>query len=205
MPISDTLISSAIKGYLASVGFSGRDMGQIADAVGRAIFIHLSTPDITTASIAGTVGPVGSVNSLAVAGIVPTVMSGFIKAKGAQNGFSGRDMTKLADAVSNGVSQVLMTMILSGSAVGIAIGAGTAKFVGLDSNVLGGLIKAQLAGLGFTGRDMVKLADMVATGVVTHLQTSATFSVIATGAIAPVPPVGPLAIAGIPTIFSQIS
>ena len=205
MPISDTLISSAIKGYMASVGFTGRDMAKIADAVGRAVFIHVSVPNNTSATIAGTVGPIGSVSSLAVAGVVSTAMSSFMKAKGAQEGFTGRDMSKLADAISNGVSQVLMTMVLTGSSVGLAIGAGTAKFVGLNANNLGGLIKAQLAGLGFTGRDMIKLADMVATGIVTHLQTSATFSVLATGAIAPVPPVGPLAIAGIPTIFSKIN
>ena len=190
---------------MASVGFTGRDMAKIADAVGRAVFIHVSVPNNTSATIAGTVGPIGSVSSLAVAGVVSTAMSSFMKAKGAQEGFTGRDMSKLADAISNGVSQVLMTMVLTGSSVGLAIGAGTAKFVGLNANNLGGLIKAQLAGLGFTGRDMIKLADMVATGIVTHLQTSATFSVLATGAIAPVPPVGPLAIAGIPTIFSKIN
>jgi hypothetical protein len=205
MPISDTLISSAIKGYMALSGFTGRDMNKIADAVGRAVFIHVSIPNNTSASMMGTVGPVGSVSSLAVAGVIPTAMSAFMKAKGAQNGFKGRDMTKLADAISNGTSQVLMTMMLTGSSVGLALGAGTAKFVGLNANILGGLIKVQLAGLGFTGRDMFKLADMVATGVVQHLQTSATFSVMAVGAIAPVPPVGPMAIAGIPTIFSKVS
>ena len=205
MPISDTLISSAIKGYLASMGFTGRDMNKIADAVGKAVFIHISVPNNTSATLAGTVGPLGSVSSLAVAGVVSTAMSAFMKAKGAQNGFTGRDMTKLADAISNGVSQVLMTMVLTGSSIGLALGAGTSKFVALDANVLGGLIKVQLAGLGFSGRDMIKLADMISTGVVQHLQTSATFSVLATGAIAPVPPVGPLAVAGIPTVFSKIS
>jgi len=121
MPISDTIISSAVKGNMALVGFVGRDMNKIADAVGKAVFIHLSIPNMATTTMSGTVGPVGSVNSLVVAGVVPTAMSGFMKAKGAQNGFTGRDMTKLADAVSIGVSQVLMTMVLTGSCVGLAI------------------------------------------------------------------------------------
>lgn len=205
MPISSTLLSGAINVQMTAVGFKGRDMRKLADAIGRAVFIHLSTPNVTLASLAGTVGPIGNVNNVAVAGIVPVAMSSLIKAKGLQSGFKGRDLSKLARAISMGLSQVLMTMVFSGSAVGIAIGGGSAKFVGLNATILGNLIKVQMASLGFKGRDLFKLAGMVATGVVTHLMSSATFPVIATGVIAPIPPVGPLPIAAVPTVFSKIS
>jgi hypothetical protein len=205
MPLSSTLLSSAIKVQMAGVGFKGRDMRKLADAIGRAVFIHLTTPNVTIASLAGTVGPVGSVNNVAVTGIVPVAMSSLMKAKGLQNGFKGRDISKLTRAISMGLSQVLMTMVLNGSAVGIAVGGGTARFIGLNATVLSNLIKVQMASLGFKGRDLLKLAGMVATGVVNHLMSSATFPVISVGAIAPIPPVGPLPIAAVPTIFSKIS
>lgn len=205
MPISSTLFSGAIKVQMLAVGFKGRDMRKLADAIGRAMFIHLSTPNITVSTLAGTVGPVSNVNNVAVAGIVPTVMNSLIKAKGLQSGFIGRDLSKLARAISMGLSQILMTMVLNGSAVGIAVGGGSARFVGLNATILSNLIKVQMAALGFRGRDMFKLAGMVATGVVTHLMTSATFPVVATGVIAPIPPVGPLPIAAVPTVFSKIS
>jgi hypothetical protein len=128
-----------------------------------------------------------------------------LRAKGLQNGFKGRDLGKLSRAVSTGLSQILMTMVHSGSAVGIAVGGGTSKFVGLNANALSKMLKYNMGNLGFKGRDMRKLASMVSTGVVTHLNTSATFPVIATGAIAPIPPVGPLPIMAVPTIFSKIS
>jgi len=205
MAITAVGIASSIKGYLALVGFQGRDMGKLADAIGRAVYIHLVTPDMAVASITGTVGPVGSVTNVSVQGIVPTVMQSLMTVKGASSGFSGRDLNKLSQAISNGISIQLMTMMLTGTTAGLAIGAGTATLTGINSTVLGSLLKAAFASVGFTGRDMLKLADMISSGVVQHLQTSASFAVIATGAIAPTPPTGPVPIAGIPTIFSQIS
>lgn len=203
MPISNTLISNAIKGYFALEGFTGRDMSALADAIGIGVFEDVCTPSITSGFLTGTVGPVGTVTSVSVAGIVSTAMASLIKAKGAQNGFTGRDMGKLADAVANGVCSVLLTMILQGTTVGLAVGAGTANFVGLNANKLSADIKLALPS--FTGRDILSLADMVATGIVMHLTSSATFSVVAVGAISPVPPVGPIAITGIPILVPTIS
>lgn len=205
MPISATLISKAIKIQMVSVGFKGRDMGKIADSVGRAVFMHLSVPNITMSLLSGLVGPVSSVINTAVVGIMPIAMNSLMKAKGFQNGFRGRDLPKLSRAISMGVSQVLMTMVHNGSSVGLALGTGTSKFVGLNSGILSKIITVNLASTGFKGRDMRKLSSMVATGVTAHLMTSAVFPVVATGVVAPIPPVGPLPAVGMPTVFSKIS
>jgi hypothetical protein len=206
MPLSPTLLSGAIKFQMAGVGFAGRDMFKLADAIGRAVFIHVSTPNMTLSSLAGTIGPVGTVNNVApVVGIVPTVMSNLINANGLQSGFVGRDLRKLSQAISFGLSQVLLTMVLNGSAIGVSVGGGSAKFAALNPTVLGNLLKVQMASVGFAGRDMFKLATMVSTGVVMHLMSSATFPVVSVGVIAPIPPVGPLPIAAVPTVFSKIS
>jgi hypothetical protein len=205
MPLTAVSIASSIKGFMALVGFTGRDMGKMADAIGRAVFMHLSVPNMATATLTGTVGPVGSVTNLSVLGIVPNVMQGLMVAQGASSGFTGRDLTKLAQAISNGVSTQLLTMILSGTTAGLAVGGGTASLTGINQNALGSILKASLASVGYTGRDMSKLADMVSAGIVQHLQTSATFAVTAVGAIAPVPPTGPLVATSIPTVFSKIS
>ena len=205
MPISPTTLAGAIKFNMKGVKFIGRDAGKLADAIGRAVYIHVTTPNMTTALITGTVGPVGSVTSMGVAGIVPTGMKSLMSAAGVGKGFKGRDLRKLAQAISLGLSQVLMTMIINGSAVGLAIGGGTSKFVGLNPKVLSTILKGQMLGVGYKGRDMMKLADMVSIGVVTHLMSSATFPITSVGVIAPIPPVGPLPIGGIPTVFSKIS
>lgn len=205
MPISATLISKAIKIQMIGVGFKGRDMGKIANSVGRAVFLHLSTPNITMSLLSGLVGPVSNVINTAVVGIIPIAMSSLMKAKGFQNGFRGRDLPKLARAISMGVSQVLMTMVQNGSSVGLALGTGTSKFVGLNPMLLSKIITINMISMGLRGRDMRKLSSMVATGVTTHLTTSAVFPVVATGVVAPIPPVGPLPAVGMPTVFSKIS
>ena len=54
------------------------------------------------------------------------------------------------------------------------------------------------------GRDVTKIANCVAYGIVNQLKAGATFTVLVTGAIAPVPPVGPVPMAGLPAVFSKI-
>jgi hypothetical protein len=188
---------------MAFEGFTGRDMGSLADAIGIGVFKDICTPSITSGLMTGTVGPLGTATSLSVAGIVPTAMSGMMKAKGAQNGFTGRDLSKLADAISNGVCDVLMTMVLTGTTVGLAVGGGTANFVGLDENELSADIKLALPE--FTGRDILNLTDMIAAGIVMHLMSSAVFTVVVVGIVSPVPPVGPIAITGIPIVVPVVS
>lgn len=204
MAISGFGIGSAIKGQMALLGLTGRDTGKLASAAGNAVFTHVVVPNVSTASVTGTAGPLGTIIHVAVVGIVPVVMSGIMKTKAASFGWSGRDMGKLFTAISNGLSISLSAMQLTGTVAGCAVGGGTSRFYGLSSTVLSNLMKLQMTGRSITGRDMSKLCDIISSGVVTHLKQSATFTITVAGAVAPVPPTGPIAVAGIPSVFTKI-
>jgi hypothetical protein len=117
----------------------------------------------------------------------------------------GRDLNGILSAISLGLVQILSAMILSGTAIGIAIGAGTGKFTAVSDQALSKLLVAQMLRYNIKGRNAIDLADSIAFGLVKQLQTATTFSVVATGVIAPVPPTGPVAILGVPSVFTKIS
>jgi len=205
MPIVAKLISSAINSQLSLNTLTGRDAIKLAGVIGSAISKYLMIPNMVTCSLSGVVGPIGSINSVTVAGLVPAAMSGFMYSKAISKNLKGRDVKKLFDAVSMGLTQVLMGMVLSGSAVGIAIGTGVGNFTALSEQALSKLLYATMLSKQLKGRDAVKLCDCISFGVVTHLKTSVKFTVVVTGVIAPVPPAGPIAIAGVPSVFTKIS
>lgn len=204
MAISSLSIGNQIYGMTSLVGFTGRDLRKLCTALGSAVYNHILLPNLVTATVNGTAGPVGTIIHVAVVGIVPTVMSNLMKVKAAQVGFKGRDMGKLFTGVSNGVFSSLSAMQLQGTVAGCAVGAGTGRFIGINARAMGALIKGHEILKDIKGRDIVKLADVFSFGIVTQLKQSATFTVTVAGAVAPVPPAGPVAVVSIPSVFSKI-
>lgn len=187
-------------------GIQGRDATKLASAIGTGIGNYLITPNLVTASLNGVAGPLGSVTSVAVVGFEPNSMSAQMnrKARSLSVGLKGRDIGKLFNAISSGLVQVLSTMFVTGTAAGIATGAGTGRFATLNESALTNLINAQMSAKGFTGRDKAKLASCVSAGLVSQMKT-VTLTLTSAGAVAPVPPVGPVSVAGIPTVYNKIS
>jgi S-adenosylmethionine:tRNA-ribosyltransferase-isomerase (queuine synthetase) len=150
-------------------------------------------------------GPVGNINSIAVVGLVPKVMSSFMVSKAYSKNIKGRDISKLCDAISNGICIVLQGMILSGTAAGIAIGGGTGSFTAVNASALSKLMLLNMQSKKINGRDIAKICDCISFGIANHLKTSVKFTTMVTGAIAPTPPTGPIAVMGIPSIFTKIA
>jgi len=207
MPVTGKLITAAIMANFGSKRIIGRNAIDIADAVGSSVALHITTPNMLSFTCSGTAGPVGTASSLVVAGIVPAAMSNLMRARAAQLGFGagGRDMGSFFSAIANGVCQVMNGAIVQGNFAGLAIGGGTAKLTKINAQALIKIMQANLASKALMGRDINKIADCISYGVVNQLKSGATFTILVTGAIAPVPPVGPLAVVGIPAIYSKIN
>lgn len=205
MPIASQALSSAIYGQLNLSKLTGRDAIKLAGVVGSSVSKYLMIPNMVSCSLNGTAGPVGNISSITVFGLVPTAMSGFMLSKAATKKLTGRDIKKLFDAISNGLSQVLMGMVLSGTAAGIAVGGGVGSFTALSDQALSKLMYATMLSKQLKGRDAANLCDSISFGIVNHLKTSVRFTTVVTGVIAPVPPVGPVAVVGIPSLFTKIS
>lgn len=205
MPIVSQAISSAIQGQFMLNKLTGRDAVKIAGAIGSSVSKYLMTPNLVSCSLSGTAGPIGNINSVAVFGLVPTAMSSFMLSKASMNKLTGRDINKFFSAISNGLTQVLMGMVLTGTAAGVAVGGGVGNFTALNDSALSGLMYAQMQAKQIKGRDAMKLCSCISFGIVNHLKTSVKFTTVVSGAIAPVPPVGPIAVVGIPSVFTKIS
>jgi len=205
VPIAGPAISSAILGQFAARKFTGRNAIDIASAVGSAVANYIILPNLVSCTLSGTAGPVGSITSIAAVGLEPTAMSGLMTSKALSKKLTGRDASGLFSAISMGLFQVMSTMFLTGSSIGCAVGAGIGKFTAVSAPALSKLILAQLTLKKIIGRDAINLADCIAFGLVTQLKSSVTISVVVVGAPAPVPPVGPILVAGIPSVFTKIS
>jgi len=57
----------------------------------------------------------------------------------------------------------------------------------------------------FRGKNVNDLIDAIAFGFATHMKTVPTVSAVVLGAIAPVPPVGPIPVIAMPTVINNIT
>jgi hypothetical protein len=205
MPVVSKAISSAIQMKLSLSNLTGRNIANIADVIGTSVATYLVTPNLVSCSLSGTAGPIGNISSTAVIGLVPTVMSGLMLNKAASKKLNGRDIKKLFDSISYGLSQILMGMVLTGTAVGIAVGVGAGSFTAVNTTTLSNLMYSLMLSKQLTGRDTANLCESISFGIISHLKSSVRFNVLVTGVVAPVPPVGPVAVIGIPSLFTKIN
>jgi hypothetical protein len=205
MPVVSKAITASILGPLSLNSLTGRDASKLADVIGTSVATYLITPNLVSCSLNGTAGPIGNISSVAVVGLVPTVMSGLMLSKATSKKLSGRDIKKLFDSISNGLSQILMGMVLSGTAVGVAVGGGIGSFTAVNAQTLSNLMYSIMLSKQLKGRDAANLCESISFGIVNHLKSSVRFTVLVTGVIAPVPPVGPVAVLGIPSLFTKIN
>lgn len=205
MPVSASLISSAIQSQFILRKLAGRNAIDIASAIGSSLAKYLILPNLVTCSLNGTAGPVGNINSVAVIGLVPTAMSNFMYGKALSRQLKGKDIKKIFDSISIGIVQILTSMILSGSAAGIAVGGGLGTFSAVNEQAFSKVLLTELKLRNIKGRDSITLGDCISFGIIKHLQSSVKFTTIVTGAVAPVPPAGPVAVIGIPSIFTKVS
>jgi len=204
MPIAAKAIAGAIFAQFGARKYTGKNAIDIADAVGAAVATYIKTPNLVSCSLSGVAGPVGQITSLSVVGLNPTTMAKGMIAVATSKRLLGRDMQGLLNAISTGLAQTLMAMYLTGTAAGIATGAGTGMFSAVVGQNLSGLMYAQMASRKIIGRDYKNICDSISYGLATHLKTSVQFSVLCAGAVAPVPPTGPIAVAAIPSLTTSI-
>lgn len=104
--------------------------------------------------------------------IVPTLMSAQTQAKASSVTVSGQKLPGIVSSISNATAAyVLSAAQIQSTNVVIGPGAGTftGTISGLSPTTMSGLMMARAAAVGFSGRDLKKLFDSVAFGVVQAL------------------------------------
>ena len=204
MPLASKLFAGSVFPQFGAQSFTGKVDTDLATAISSAIVTHLKTPNIVSCTLNGVVGPIGSITSIGpVIGVIPVTMAGFMNSKAASKRIIGKNALQLFSAVSNGLTPMLTSLILTGKAAGIATGGGIGSFSMLNEKALSGLIFAQFLKKQIKGKNAKDLAECISFGVVKQLKI-AKIPVICTGAVAPVPPVGPSPAVNIKSILTTL-
>lgn len=204
MPLNPITITAAINANMLSKGLLGKNSRDIASAIGNAVGSLLLIPNVVTCVVSGTAGPSGVISSLSVLGVSPKLMSSLMFTRGLSKGFTGKNSLDLYNAISAGVAQALFSLYLTGTVLGCGIGTGIGKFVNISEKLLSSRISSEMLFRAMLGTQVGTMSDIIAYGIVTHLKTSVSISVSVLGAVAPIPPVGPVPVAGIPSVTTQI-
>ncbi len=206
MPVVPPVLSTSVFTQLTAQSIKGRDAINLASIIGTAVSQYLSIPNKLTILMSGVAGPVGTVTSVAAIGLAPPAMAGLMLQKASLPPISlkGRDVCRMFSAISLKICLSLQTMLVNGSAMGIATGAGVGSFTGVSPIGLSNFIYNNVLTKRFTGRDVKKLADSIAYGVAQHLITTVKVSVTCLGVPAPIPPAGPVPVLGIPATYNKI-
>lgn len=176
----------------ASKLLSGDKLSPFVSAASSAAMSYIkSTGTITSTNNA--LGPGSGTFIGRISGVSDKSMSNIMNLKAASSQMSGRDIKKLFDAISFGVAQAMKTSISQGTVVGAGPGTGNGKILGIMAKPLATAIMAQMGVKFLNGDKMRAMTNAVATGIQTHILSSARVSTTCVGAAAG-PPAGPVTI-----------
>jgi len=205
MALSSGGIANNIYAQFMRSRLTGRNNIDLANAVGMATYMFVTTPNIVTCTLSGTMGPIGNINSIVTLGIVPAGISGLMMGQAASKRLTGRSISTIFDAASLGLMISLVGLTLSGTAAGIGVGTGTGTFSAAVTDIMSNILLSQEVSKYLKGRNNVDLANCIAFGLVNHIKSAPKITVAVTGAIAPVAPTGPIAVVSVPSVFTKIS
>ena len=201
MPLDSATLSNNIFMQMKAQGFLGKSDKDLADGISLGLSTYLKTPNLISFQLSGTMGPTGTLSSISYAGLVPSAMSSLMVSRAP---FTGKNWKGLCDAISTGFAISFMTSTVSGTTLGIALGTGVGRFISMIDSDLSNRIKSTTAIKQMTGSKKDQMIDAIAFGICTHFKTSVTVLASVTGAVAPVPPAGPVAVSGMPSVFNTI-
>lgn len=204
MPINPNSFKSLIQSQYAGSGFKGKFDSNLASAIGTAIANYLLTPNLVTCTLSGSSGITASISSTSTIVTDPNLMATLMNQRALGDNISGRDAFKFFSSVAKGISFNLQSSFLSGFAAGIGPGGGIGRFTNLNEQIISRLITALFTSKSITGRDANNLSKAIAFGFVNHLVTFVTIPVVCVGAVAPIPPAGPVPVAGIASLSTQL-
>lgn len=113
--------------------------------------------------------------------LVPTNMSATMNGKGASLKITGTKFSSFSSAISKSASTyILSSAIVNSTNIVLGPGAGTytGQLTGIVPTIMANLMRLKASSLGLSGRDLGKLFNAVATGVVSALP-----SVLAQGSV----------------------
>jgi hypothetical protein len=192
-------MQSLIQLKAASQLMAGSKLPDIISAVSMATCQYLMAVSVVNSTNI-VVGPGAGTQTGTVTGLFPQAMSALMFFRASSQGLVGRDLPKLFDAVSFGVTTSVMTSVLvQGTVIGGGPGTGTGKILGLVPTGLEAFILAQEIFRLISGSKIREIVSSMAFGICNHITTTGIVILTDIGAFTP-PPVGPVPIPAAPGI-----
>ncbi|MDD5649580.1 MAG: hypothetical protein PHF86_04070 [Candidatus Nanoarchaeia archaeon] len=155
----------------SAVGFTGSKLPQLANAIGNGVANYLLASAFYQGVSVG-VGTGAGVGTGFVQGIVGPVTATNIMGMMTAVGFTGSKALQLSNAIGNAFASFIAMGIVNSSSVGMAVGTGTGKIVGIAGPAMGSSIMGMFTAVGFTGSKAPQLANAIGNGICNTILSS---------------------------------
>jgi hypothetical protein len=199
MPLVPMQMQSLMQLKATSEVMAGNKLPDIVSAVSAATCQYIIAFSIINSTNI-VVGPGSGTQTGIITGLIPQAMSSLMFLRASSQGIAGRDLPKLFDAISFGVTTSIMTsVVVQGTVIGGGPGTGTGKIMGLVPTGLETLIMAQEIFRLISGSKIREIISSIAFGICNHIMSTGTVVLTDIGVFTP-PPVGPVPIPAAPGI-----
>jgi len=164
MPLAAPVFSGLLMTQFTAQGFTGAKTLQLATAIGNGVANYLLASAFYQGVGIG-VGVGAGVGTGLVQGVIGPVTGSNILLMMTAVGFTGPKAPQLASAIGNAFSSFIMMGIVNSSSVGVAIGTGTGKIIGVIGPAMASSILGMFAAVGFTGPKTPQLASAIGNGI----------------------------------------
>ena len=164
MPLAPPILTGLLFAQYSAQGYTGPQLLQMSTAIGTGVANYLLASAIYQGVGVG-VGVGAGVGTGFVQGIVGPAVGANIFSMMTAVGFTGPKAIQLAMATGNAFSIFISMGIVNSASIGLAIGIGTGKIIGVVGPAMAASILAMFTAVGFVGPKTPLLAMALGNGI----------------------------------------
>ena len=173
--------SGLLMALFAAQGFTGAKLLQLSNGIGNGVANYLLSSALYQGTSVGIIAGVG-VGTGFVQGIVGPATGANIMTMMTAVGFTGSKTLQLSNAIGNAFASFIVMGIVNSTSIGMAVGVGTGKIIGIAGPAMGSSIMGMLSAVGFTGSKLLQLSNAIGNGICNTILSSGIVITTITGA-----------------------
>lgn len=190
MALAGPVFSGLLMTQFAAQGFTGAKLLQMSNAIGNGVANYLLASAYYQGTSVGIIAGAG-VGTGFVQGVVGPVTGANIMSMMTAVGFTGSKALQISNAVGNAFASFIVMGIVNSSSIGMAVGTGTGKIIGIAGPAMASSIMGMFSAVGFTGAKVPQLSSAIGNGICnTILSSGIVITTIVGGGYPPSPSTG---------------
>lgn len=190
MALSGPVFSGLLMTQFSAVGFTGAKLLQMSNAIGNGVANYLLASAFYQGVSVG-VGVGAGIGTGFIQGVIGPITGANIQSMMTSFGLAGSKSLQLSMAIGNAFASFISLGIVNSSSIGVAIGTGTGKIMGIAGPAMGASILSMFSAVGFTGAKTPQLSNAIGNGICnTIISTGIVFTVITGAGFPPSPMTG---------------